>query len=42
MKTKALASKVESAIASAYWAAVPAYSTVPNNAVLREAGIPSA
>ena len=41
-RTKGLVGKIKRAIASAYRATVPAYRTTLNNAILREASIPSA
>src|SRR5262249_10811429 len=41
-RIKVLRRKPERAISNAGRAAVPAYSTTPNNAILREAGIPPA
>ena len=41
-RTKGLVGKIKRAIASAYRATIPAYRTTLNNAILREAGIPSA
>ena len=41
-RTKVATGKIERAIANACRAVVPSYCTTPNNAILREAGLPSA
>jgi len=41
-RTKAAVDRIKRAIANACRAAIPTYRTAPNNAILREAGFPSA